>query len=359
MKNILLAISGLTPQIVTETFFALTVKNNIIIDEIFIVTTQRGKTVIEGKDKSNKTPNVALKKEIINLCKDLEIKVPKFNINKHVIVAEEESKELYDIKTDKENKLFPNKIAEIIKSIAEDNNTTIYASLSGGRKSMSAHLALALSLFARPQDKLYHVITDEQFEFNNFYPKSRKEERALVLAEIPFVKLRSLNAPILKSDLSYSQIVSKTQNRLKFLTENLKLIIDVADRKIVYGDKQVNLEPMEIALYLKFVERKISKQTGYKISEINREKKFANELGEFLTENYNQHFDKNDKKHWHQKGIDAETFRTKRSKINKKLEKLFSDNDTLQEFKIASKRAWGDTVYIINAPKDKLGVNYE
>ncbi len=359
MKNILLAISGLTPQIVTETLFALSVKKKIIIDEIFVITTSRGKTVIEGKDKVPQTPKVPLKKEIVNLCKELEIKTPKFIIKKNLIIAEEESQQLYDIKTDKENKLFPNKAAELIGKIAKDKNTTIHASLSGGRKSMSAHLALALSLFARTQDKLYHVITEEEFEFKNFYPKTRKEERALVIAEIPFVKLRSLNAPLLKTDLSYSQIVNKTQKRLKFLTENEKLIIYIAERKIKYGDKFIFLEPLEVALYLKFVERKISKQAGYKITEIHNDKQFAKEVSEFLTDNYNQHFDSNDKKHWHVKGIEDTLFRSKRSKINNELEMLFSDNETFNEFKIASKRAWGDTLYFINAPKDKLGINYE
>ena len=358
MKNILIAITGLTPQIVTETLFALSVQKQIDIDEIFIVTTKRGKIVIEGRDKSETTPSVPLKKEIKNLCNDYEIKQPKFTLKKNVVVAEEESLELFDIRNDKENKLFPNKLAELIKKIASDKNVTIHASLSGGRKSMSAHLALALSLFARSQDKLYHILTSEEFEFKNFYPKSRKEERALVIAEIPFVRLRSLNAPILKSGLSYSNIVNKTQNRLRFLTENVKLIVNISDKKILYADKQITLEPVEIALYLKFIERKISKQSGYKISEII-DKTFAHELSEFLTENYNQHFDKRDTKHWHLQGLSPEVFRSKRSKINNKLKKLFHDEETYSEFKIDSKRAWGETKYFIKAPKDKLGVNYE
>ncbi len=154
MKNILIAISGLTPQIVTETLFVLTIQQGIKIDEIYVITTQRGKTVLKGKDKAPNTPNSALGMEIKNLCKKYKITPPKFSIKKNVIVAEEESLELYDIKTDKDNSLFPNKTAELIKKISQMEDTVIHASLSGGRKSMSDHLALVISLFARSQDKL-------------------------------------------------------------------------------------------------------------------------------------------------------------------------------------------------------------
>jgi hypothetical protein len=45
--------------------------------------------------------------------------------------------------------------------------------------------------------------------------------------------------------------------------------------------------------------------------------------------------------------------------MNNKLKILFDDEETLQEFIIASKPVWGETLYSIKAPKDKLGVNYE
>jgi len=359
MKNILLAISGLTPQIVTETLFALSIQKKISIDEIFVITTKRGKTVIEGKDKNPTTPKTSLKKEITNLCREFDIKLPKFTIQRNVIVAEEESLELYDIRTDKENKLFPNKTAEVIKTLTDKSNTTIHASLSGGRKSMSAHLALILSLFARYQDKLYHIITDEKFEFKNFYPKSKAEIQALTIAEIPFVRLRALKNNSLGKMDSYIDIVEEAQKNLHFLTDDAKLVINLANKTIFYKGEVIKLETTELALYYKFIEQKLSTDSGLSIIEL-QSKEFAKDVKNFLTEKFNAYYDPEaDKNHWTNIGFKAERIRTIRSKINNKLKHLFTEHETYAQFKIESQKKWGDTIYYIPAPKNKIGINYE
>src|SRR5690606_26961156 len=150
-KNILICVTGLTPQIITETFYCLTVQKKIKIDEIYILTTTRGSEVILGKDRGKQTPKVIFKDELMQLCKKYKIKVPKFeNSSKHIITAKEESLGLSDIRNDKHNKLFPNKVCEFIKEISSGDNT-IYCSISGGRKTMSVHLAFAMVLFGREQ----------------------------------------------------------------------------------------------------------------------------------------------------------------------------------------------------------------
>ncbi len=358
MKNILLAITGLTPQVVTETLFVLAVKNKIDIDEIYIVTTSRGKKVIEGKDNSPSTPDIPLKKEISALCKKYNVKQPKFNITKNVIVAEEETRRLYDIRTDKENRLFPNKLATLLKKLTSQPQMIIHASLSGGRKSMSAHLALVMSLLARQNDKLYHIITDEKFEFKNFYPKTEEEADALTLAEIPFVKLRSVNDPVLKSGDEYFEIVQKTQERLILLGDEAKLIIELKQRKIHYKNKSVIFSPTEISIYTIFVQQKIANSGGYDINEI-REKEFAKKLQEITEEYFHQVYDSKNKTHWTIAGITPDYFLQFKSKINTKLKNLFENDDEENLFRISSERRWGDTYYEIKAPKEKLGINYE
>ena len=358
MKNILLAISGLTPQILTETLFALTIQQNIKIDEIYIITTKRGKKVIEGKDKSASTPNTSLQSEIKNLCTNYKIKKPKFSVNDNVIAAEEESLELYDVKTDQDNILFPNKTAELVRRLTHDPDTTIYASLSGGRKSMAAHLAIVLSLFARTKDKLFHVLTSEEFEFKNFYPKNQKEAKALIIAEIPFIKLRSLNSPIIKKAESYYEIVEKTQERLQFLADDSKLIIDLKKREILFKERSINLSPIEIVIYLSFIENKISNRAGFINKEI-QSIEYAGRIKTILEENFNYYIDSRDKNHWSKKGISQEYFLSLKSKINKKISELFISEEQKDLFKISSNRIWGDTSYLVKAPKDKMGINYE
>ncbi len=359
MKNILLAISGLTPQIVTEALYALSIQKGITIDEIYIVTTNRGKEVILGKDKHPQTPSIPLLSEIKNFCATYNIPVPKFtNSNKHIIVAEEESLILHDIRNDKENKLFPNKLAEVLKKLTLTSNNTIHAVLSGGRKSMSAHLALSLSLFGRSQDKLYHILTDEKYEFGNFYPLNKAEANALVIAEIPFVRLRALMNENYDRINTYTDLVEKTQKQVSFLTDSRKLIINLADRTIVYGNKKITIQPFELALYLRFAEEKISKHKGFNISEITS-KEFAKELQTILEEKYNHYFEQKDKIHWTNRGLSSEYFRSKRTKVNNKLKTLFDEVELTEQFLIKSKKEWGNTTYYITANKNKIGINYE
>ncbi|PIQ10826.1 MAG: TIGR02584 family CRISPR-associated protein [Ignavibacteriales bacterium CG18_big_fil_WC_8_21_14_2_50_31_20] len=357
MKNILVAISGLTPQIVTETLFALTTQKNIVIDELFILTTQRGKLVLLGKDKSPKTPNVSFLSQLKELCSVNNVKLPNFNSNKNLIVANEETIELFDIKTDSENILFPNKTAELIKKLTANQNSIIHASISGGRKSMSAHLALVMSLFARKNDKLYHILTDEKFEFNNFYPKTKEEKEALIIAEIPFVKMRSLNAPILKESLSYSKLVEKAQLRLKLLSDEAKLVIDLRKREIRYKDKSVFFTPIELVIYLTFCEIKIESDKKIGVSEL-QSKEFAEKLLFKLTEYFNYYYDLKDSHHWSIKGISSEYFRSIRSKINSKLNSILTPEE-LFEFQITTERIYGDSSYKIVTPKEKIGINYD
>lgn len=254
MKNILIAVSGLTPQIISETFFCLAVKKKIQIDEILVITTARGRDIILGNDKeyNKKRKYPPLEKELNRMCKMYNLKRPVFPFT-NIKVAEEQSVELYDIRDDRHNILFPNKVCEIVKEKTNSKETVLHCSISGGRKTMSVDLAFALSLFGRIDDKLYHVLIDESLEFSKFFPESKSEARKLEIAEIPYVRLRPLLGDITQnkifSKMSYIDIVKYTQQQLKIKSSDV-LYVDTRGRKIRFGDKEfVKLEPKKFELY--------------------------------------------------------------------------------------------------------------
>jgi CRISPR-associated protein (TIGR02584 family) len=241
MKNILICVSGLTPQIITETFYCLAIQKNISISHIYVITTSRGRDIIYGCDKQynlyKKYP--PLKNELTALCKKYNIKIPKFeNNDTHVIVARELTAELQDIRDDSHNRLFPNKVCEVIRKFTSINENVLHCSVSGGRKTMSVDLAFALSLFGREKDKLYHVITDEKFEFKGFYPVTKAENNALTIAEIPYVRLRPLmesaSAKKFFKSMTYTDIVASTQKELLKKTID-KLYIDKRKNNIRFS----------------------------------------------------------------------------------------------------------------------------
>ncbi len=259
IRNILIAVSGLTPQIITETLYCLSVQRKISVHEIYVITTARGRDVMYGiDDKINYPP---LKKEIERLCKMYKLKTPKFsNSDTHIIVAKEESVEMSDIRTDKQNKLFPNKVCEVIMEKTTDKDNVLYCSVSGGRKTMSIYMAAALSLFGRTNDKLLHVLTDEKSEFKNFFPENKSEDKLLELAEVPFVKLRSLISQNFEKyklkSLTFDKVVSLTQKELEQLSQD-KLILDTKTCSVKFGlNNSKDLHPGEFDFYLKFVKAK-------------------------------------------------------------------------------------------------------
>ena len=62
-------------------------------------------------------------------------------------------------------------------------------------------------------------------------------------------------------------------------------------------------------------------------------------------------------KPWWKHGFDIESFRQKRSKINKKLENLFEDKNYFNEFMITSNKVYYNTTYSINS--NRIGIIYK
>jgi CRISPR-associated protein (TIGR02584 family) len=355
-KNILVCVSGLTPQIVTETLFCLTVKDQIEIDEIYVLTTKRGRDVILGKDKHPITPKTPLKDEINKLCKQYRIKKPLFEENdKHIIVAKEESIELSDIRSDKDNILFPNKICEFLRSITSNPENTLYCSITGGRKSMSVHLANALAIFARENDRLLHVLTKEEHEFKGFYPITKEEIKDLELSDIPFVRLRSiLSAELKRPELlqsNFEDIVRFTQKQLKTLAPSNKLILDIERRELRYGNDYIILEPLEFVFYYLFVDSKSRGINNISVQQFISDET-QNRLIEYFEEFYPEFYIK--EKKWYKKGFSKEDFRVRRSKVNNKISRLIDDPDIADLFTINVNKKYGSSTYYIRAEKDRL-----
>lgn len=233
VKNILVCVTGLTPQIVTETLWCLAVKQKIRIDELYLLTTSKGREIIL---KGNKIPGKEfrpMEDEMREMCKAWKIQYPLFT-EKMILVAAEESVEKSDIRSDADNKLFPTLTAGFIREKSYEQGTVLYCSVSGGRKTMGIHLSFALSLFGRTEDRLLHVLTSEANEFKGFYPKTEEEGKQLELAELPFISLRpavtKLEARSDYEKLRYLDIVDLTRQELQSSLDPRQLEVDLKNK---------------------------------------------------------------------------------------------------------------------------------
>lgn len=200
-RRILVAVCGLSPQILTETLYALAVAGNpaFIPTEVYLLTTR------EGAHRANLTLLHPETGQFHKLRKDYNLPEITFNQDHIHVVTGVDGEGLDDVRSPDDNERLADFITQAISGFTQDPNAALHVSIAGGRKTMGYYAGYALSLFGREQDRLSHVLVTADYEGNpDFYyptPASQviytREKRPLdcskaevTLAEIPFIRLR-------------------------------------------------------------------------------------------------------------------------------------------------------------------------
>ena len=262
-KNILLLVTGGTPQIITETIWALACdpqhNEQWVPDEVHIISTRYGlnevKNKLLGKDK------------ILTRMKNEYAQIANLRLEDNFLhcFTDQEGNELEDLRTPEENEFAANLICEKIRHFSSDEKVSLHVSIAGGRKTMGFYAGYALSLYGRAQDRMSHVLVDEKFEKGiNFYYPSKNENDFIIdrenktiglskdaqvwLAQIPFVRLKEAvkDKHQLKGEDSFSTVVHKINESFN----DVKLKILVHSREVLINDMFVikNLAPREFAM---------------------------------------------------------------------------------------------------------------
>jgi CRISPR-associated protein (TIGR02584 family) len=165
-RRILLAVTGLTPQIVTETLYALAAERRLWVPtEIRIITTRRG---------AEKAARTLLSDEGWFHRLRVEYRLPEiaFGIEDIHVIKGPDGPPLDDILEEADNAAVADFITEEVRALTADPNASLHVSIAGGRKTMGFYVGYALSLFGRAQDRLSHVLVPPTFESRPdfFYP---------------------------------------------------------------------------------------------------------------------------------------------------------------------------------------------
>lgn len=250
-RRILLAVTGVSPQIVTETLYALGQKTNagstpFIPTEIHLITTQTG--------KKHAVEHLLDKGQLNALLHDYpQLGEPLFNESHIHVICDDEGQPLDDISSEAENIQAANTITQLMAQLTHDEDSALHVSLSGGRKTMGFYVGYAFSLFARPQDELSHVLVSSPFESapQFFFPPAQPRtlptlsknqvntaDARITLASIPVVRLRhGLPARLQAGKASYGDTVEAIQ--ASFATPHL--FIDLRQKKITCSGQPINL----------------------------------------------------------------------------------------------------------------------
>lgn len=251
---------------ITETLYALHQQKREI-DAIHVVTTKRGREAIESRLLAPKTGR------FFRYLKEYGIPAGRIDFGRRNIhaIADETNREFEDIESEEENELFLRKCLELTFRFTGDEDAAVCFSIAGGRKTMSACLMVAAQLYARPVDRIYHVLVTPEFESSEsfFYPPVKPapvelrdeqgrrcirytDQARVTLLHIPFISVRDRLAPALlktppKPDEIMSSVVRDTRHGL---------VVDLGTATVSYRQKPLSLMPARLALYAFFVMQK-------------------------------------------------------------------------------------------------------
>lgn len=163
MKTILIASLGGSPQVITETLWALMNPNRLIEPKH-----RDRKPVAPAIVHMIGTGFVAereaeVRKRIAALYQQCDHKPPIKTDIHFDIVTDETGAPLADIRTERENNIYSRHITTIVRRYANDDkfaDCRIHMSLAGGRKTMSSYDQSAMMFFGGIDDELSHVLVE-------------------------------------------------------------------------------------------------------------------------------------------------------------------------------------------------------
>jgi CRISPR-associated protein Csx14 len=262
LKNILLAVAGLSPQIITETLYALNQMNRPV-HAIHIITTRQGKDrLLSQLLDGGRGPYYRYLEEY---------GVPEAGIdfgpgNIHV-VRNADGVEIEDITDESDNARVLARCMELAFHHTRDPDTAVFFSIAGGRKTMGACLTLAAQMYGRPQDRLYHVLIASEFESCRgfFFPPKKPQTIALRNAEgepyfknTRYAKVNLIHMPFFSIRAQLSPDVLDQPRDPATLMQSLiredraRLVVNLIDGKVTYRRMELDMMANRLALYAFF-----------------------------------------------------------------------------------------------------------
>lgn len=267
-RRLLLAVVGLTPQVVTETLFALAVTRRpaFLPTAVHLITTAEGAERIHLQLLDEETG--AYRAFASDYAPSLSSVLADTTVT---VLAAADGRPLGDIASAEDGMAAADTILHTVRVATADAEVAICASIAGGRKTMGFQLGYAMSLFARQQDWLTHVLAGRDFEDNPgfFYPPPRPrvlfatrdnrpvrtDAARIALTEIPFVRLRDgLPHRMLDGSASFAETVAEAQQALT----PPDLLLDPHQRIMLCQGRKVRLPPVEFAFVLWLAHRRLS-----------------------------------------------------------------------------------------------------
>ena len=271
MKNILIAIAGLSPQVITETLYALH-QDGVCVNEIHVLTTRTGRDrILSGL----LAPHDGYFHRYLNDY-GIDPRTIQFQMESVHVLRDKTNRPLDDITGAADNEILLSACLTLAHRFTRKPEDTVFFSIAGGRKTMSACLMTAAQLYGRAHDRIYHVLVSPEFENHPdfYYPPAkpamlemsdgrgrkilRDTASALVtLVPIPFIPLRdAITDPATRRVQTPARLL-----RHLICEREEPLTVDLKKGKLIYKKKELTMMPSRLSLYAFFASRKDRKST--------------------------------------------------------------------------------------------------
>ena len=273
MKHVLLASLGGTSQVITETLWALMNPDKLIdpahrgrppvVPKIvhLISTNFANKRYYSSVEDRNEE----LKGKISELYRQFGHSEPEIKLDP--LLDPDSGGTLADIRTQRDNAIYADKVNQVVKHYADDPETSIHMSLAGGRKTMSSYDHEAMMFFGRVQDEISHVLIEPPTLEGNkdfWWPNQKKPLSVAVdnhgnstpspaaqidLINVPFVCLNvRLPIGVEQEVLNHGTITEF----FEFERNQDQIIVDADNFRITVGNDNTSLTPYEFAFFALF-----------------------------------------------------------------------------------------------------------
>ncbi|MDD6087826.1 MAG: CRISPR-associated ring nuclease Csm6 [Desulfovibrionaceae bacterium] len=352
MKKILVSLCGTSPQIITEALYALH-RQDRFPSRVIILTTEKGREICRSVLMP---PNGRLAGLLADLGRPAN----------SLLLAEEDictpadygiDKSFADITNEESSNAFFDLCLEKVFHLTRDQDCELLFCIAGGRKTMSAALALAAQCYARPWDSMFHVLVEpeEKMCASFFYPSADCADVRIILASLPFFRMReTLPSAMLQSSASL-----KALSAICIAPKPLSVHLDWENRALSCESKKVTLPPVEFAIYMFFAQKAAACPDGVEICpDTCRECALSVESvlkGSGEVAAIYQRIDKKALANGHNGilNLDMENFRIYRSRLNSRLKKAFGEQ-TGSRLCIVSQRISGSAVYSLRIPRRQI-----
>ena len=275
---VLLAVTGMTPAVLTETVWALAhAKPAVIPDRVVVLTTTRGKQHMDcelftpsapGKDDLWQT----LRRQILGPQQgnDCRLNLDPLRLISTPNPRTGRSDALEDFRTSADNSVMADFLLEQVRGFVETPGVELIISIAGGRKTLGALLYACMSLLGRETDRLTHVLVNEPFDSSGLSPRFYFPEQPVQrlaspdgktviakqaridLGDIPFVPLRNLfERDLIKKPCSFTELVDRCRRKVnEAVSRNVNVTLWRSRREIEVNGIRIQTSILQQVLLL-------------------------------------------------------------------------------------------------------------